>query len=138
MTSTRILLSVAAAVHALFLLVEMFPWPYPLLLKKVSKDLEDVPGPRGESEGRKWTRAQQPLVATIVQNAGIYNGILAGGLLWSAWTLNMTLDVDPARAVARVLLAGAAVAGIFGTATLKSKATAGQAILGIPGLIWLG
>jgi xanthosine utilization system XapX-like protein len=44
---------------------------------------------------------------------------------------------DLARDVARVLLAGAAVAGIFGTATLKSPVTAIQAILGVVGLLML-
>jgi uncharacterized membrane protein len=73
-----------------------------------------------------------------VQNAGIYNGILAGGLLWAALAFDPALAVDPAWYVARVLLAGAAVAGIFGTVTLKSPVTAGQALLGIIGLVWLG
>jgi uncharacterized membrane protein len=36
-------------------------------------------------KGTKWTELQQPLVATIVHNAGIYNAILAGGLLWAAF-----------------------------------------------------
>jgi hypothetical protein len=35
------------------------------------------------------------------------------------------------------MLAGAAVAGIFGTATLKSPVTAVQAVLGIAGLFLL-
>jgi uncharacterized membrane protein len=72
-----------------------------------------------------------------VQNAGIYNGILAGGLLWAALTIDQALAVDPARDVARVLLAGATIAGVFGTATLKSPVTAVQAMLGMVGLVWL-
>jgi hypothetical protein len=39
--------------------------------------------------------------------------------------------------VARVLLAGVAVAGLFGTATLKSAATAVQAAAGIAGLLFM-
>jgi hypothetical protein len=67
-----------AAVHAAFMLCELFPWRFPVLLRIVSKKLPDV------RTGDQWTDLQQPLVATIVHNAGIYNGILAGGLLWAA------------------------------------------------------
>jgi uncharacterized membrane protein len=112
-----------AAVHAAFMLCELFPWRFPVLLRIVSKKLPDV------RTGDQWTDLQQPLVATIVHNAGIYNGILAGGLLWAA------LPGDPAPGVARVPLIGAAVAGIFGTATLKSPITALQAVLGIIGFV---
>jgi uncharacterized membrane protein len=59
-------------------------------------------------------------VATIVHNAGIYNAILAGGLLYAAYA------GDPAGDVARVLLAGAVVAGMFGTLTLRSWLTASR------------
>jgi putative membrane protein len=124
-----IFLIVVAAVHALFMICELFPWASPLLLGIVSKKLTDLPaGVRG-TESPKWSKEQQPLVATIVHNAGIYNGIVAGGLMWAA----VTGDVN----VARVMLAGAAVAGIFGTATLKSPVTAVQALLGIAGLFLL-
>jgi uncharacterized membrane protein len=110
------------ALHALFMVLEVFPWRSPVLLRIVSKKrLKDQP----------FTNDQRELVATIVHNAGIYNAILAGGLLWAA------VSDPPNRDVARVLLAGAAVAGAFGTATLKSPFTALQALLGIVGLIRL-
>lgn len=107
-----------AALHAVFMLCELFPWASPILVRIVSKTLPN---------GQEWSDPQRALVATIVHNAGIYNAILSGGLFWAAWT------GDPARDVARVLLAGAAVAGVFGTATLKSPLTALQALLGIVG-----
>lgn len=108
-----------AALHVAFMILEMFPWGSPVLLGIVSKKLpSDEP----------FTKKQRRLVATIVHNAGIYNAILAGGLLWAAW------PDTPNRDVARVLLAGAAVAGVFGTATLKSPFTALQALLGMIGL----
>lgn len=107
-----------AALHAAFMLCELFPWSFPVLFRMVSKKLP---------KGQEWTGSQRTLVATIVHNAGIYNAILAGGLFWAAFV------GDPARDVARVLLIGAAVAGIFGTATLKSPITALQAFLGIIG-----
>jgi uncharacterized membrane protein len=113
---------VVGVLHAGFMYAELFPWSSPKLLQKVSEKL-----PKGES----WTASQQQLVATIVHNAGIYNAVLAGGFFWAAWA------GEPARDVAGVLLVGAAVAGIFGTVTLKSGLTAVQALLGIGGFAWL-
>ncbi|MEM9155462.1 MAG: DUF1304 family protein [Cyanobacteria bacterium P01_F01_bin.33] len=105
--------------HTVFMLCELFPWQHPIFLHLASKKL-----PQEE----KLTSAQQTLVATIVHNAGIYNAIVAGGLFWAAFRGDMAVDV------ARVLLIGATVAGVFGTATLKSPLTAVQAIVGIIGL----
>jgi uncharacterized membrane protein len=107
-----------AALHAAFTLGELFPWSFPLVLKISSKKLP---------KGQEWTAAQQALVATTMHNAGIYNAILAGGLLWAAFA------GVPARDVARVLLMGAALAGIFGAATLKSPIPALQGVLGVIG-----
>ena len=112
----------AAALHALFMAAELFPWSMPILLRTVSRKL-----PQSE----RFTPAQQDLVDTIVHNAGIYNSILAGGLLWAAF-----LGASGAE-VARVLLFGAVVAGVFGTATLKSPVTAVQAVVGLVGLFLL-
>ena len=109
-----------ALLHAAFMLLELFPWESPFLLGLVSKKL-----PAGDA----FTPHQRKLVATIVHNAGIYNGILAAGLAWAALTGESAYDV------ARVLLAGAAVAGLFGTVTMKSAPTAVQAALGIIGLL---
>jgi uncharacterized membrane protein len=113
----------AAALHIFFMIAELFPWSAPALLRIASKRL-----PSSES----FTSAQQKLVATIVHNAGIYNGIVAGGLLWAAFGGDSAIDV------ARVMLMGAAIAGAFGTATLKSPVTAVQAAVGIVGLLISG
>jgi len=112
-------LLVVAGLHVVFMFCELFPWSTPVLLRLASKKL---PG------GGQWSEAQRTLVATVVHNAGIYNGIIAVGLLWSAF------GGDPSGNVARVLLAGAAAAGLFGTATMKSPLTALQAALGLAGL----
>jgi len=106
----------------IFMIFELFPWPGPVLLQKVSKKLP---------EGEAFTATQKKLVATVVQNAGIYNGIVAGGLLWAAFHLPSATDV------AYVMLMGAAIAGIFGTATLKSLPTALQAAIGVVGVIFV-
>lgn len=103
--------------HVVFMLCELFPWSFPVLLRLASKKLPE-----------EFTSAQQMLVATIVHNAGIYNAIVAGGLFWAAF------DGEAATDVAQVLLTGAVVAGVFGTATLKSPLTALQALVGLAGL----
>jgi len=137
----RIFILVVALLHAAFMAGELFPARAPLLLRKLGAKLPkgvrtERPEERPEEFGtvlpkdEQWTEGQLKLVAAIVRNAGIYNGILAAGLLWAAW------PQTPNRDVARVLLAGATAAGIFGTATL-SKLTAVQALLGAIGLALL-
>lgn len=115
----RYIVLAAALLHAIFMIAELFPLKMPLLLERLLKERK-VPVFEGDS---------LTLVSAIVRNAGIYNGIIAGGLIWAYQT------GDSANDVALVLLAGAAVAGIFGTLTLKSPATALQAALGIAGLV---
>jgi putative membrane protein len=110
----------AAVLHILFMISELCPWSLPAALRIASKKL-----PTGES----FTNAQEKLVAAIVHNAGIYNGIVAGGLLWAALTGNSASDL------ARAMLVGAAIAGGFGTITLKSVVPAVQAVVGVAGLI---
>jgi uncharacterized membrane protein len=105
--------------HAVFMFCELFPWTNPVLLRLLAK--KRLP------EGEKFSSAQQNFVAAIVHNAGIYNGIVAGGLFWAAFA------GDSATDIAHVLLIGAGVAGVFGTATLKSPITAVQALAGILG-----
>src|SRR5262245_418438 len=119
----------AATLHALFMACELLPWRFPVLLRVASRKMPpvDAHGP--------WTPAQQALVSTIVHNAGIYNAILAGGLFWVAAVGDPLTSAS--RAVAVVLLAGAALAGMFGTVTLRSPVTAVQAVVGITGLLLL-
>jgi putative membrane protein len=127
-------LVVAAALHALFMLGELFPWDTPFVLRRVSeKERAKLPEEVRKTlpEGELFTKDQKPLVATIVHNAGIYNGIIAGGLFWAASAGASATDV------ARVLLTGAIVAGVFGTVTLKSPLIAVQALVGVLGLLRL-
>jgi len=112
-------LIVAGLLHVFFLLAELFPWHWPLLASGVSKGVE-------------FSKEQKLLVKAIVQNAGIYNGIVAGGLFFAAYAGSSASDV------ARVMLAGAAVAGIFGALTLKPPyLPAIQALMGVAGLYFL-
>ena len=119
---------VVALLHAAFAFCEMYPWSNPKLLSVVTKHLPDE-ARDDVVKKHKFSTQQQPIVATIVHNAGIYNAILAAGLFWAA------IRGEQAHEIALVLFIGAAVAGGFGTATLKSPVTAVQGILGILGAI---
>ena len=94
----------------------------PVLLRKLAAKLNSADAPKGSYLEK---------VVAIVHNAGIYNGIFAAGLAWSA------VAGESANDVARVLLAGAAVAGVFGAATLKSPVPVVQAAVGVVGLYLL-
>lgn len=106
----------AAALHAVFMAVEMFPWSRPMVL-----------GSNWPKE-EKPSKMQQEMVTTL-QNAGIYNAVLAGALLWAA------LHGPAGAETGRMLLVGVAVAGAFGTATLKLPARAGSAIQAAVGIV---
>jgi hypothetical protein len=96
------------------------PLKHPCILSLVGKKLLD---------GTALVDPQLHLVKTVLHNAGIYNGIVAGGLFWAA-SGEASLDV------ARVMLIGAVVAGVFGAVTIDWP-TAVQAVFGIVGLVLL-
>ena len=114
MTISQIAVCLIGVLHVLFMIGELYPWRAPVIMRLVL---------------RKWPRQldlsanDQHLVAMVVHNAGVYNGIVAAGLFTAAW-------IGPNAYYAQVaLLAGGIVAGLVGFATL-SKATILQAILG--------
>ena len=97
--------------HAGFMIFELFPWSKPPWLLGLLGEKWPV--------SKTFTPDQQTLVSIIVRNAGVYNGIVAGGLLWTACGVfgvcgSVSFDV------ARVMLIGAVIAGAFGGITLKS------------------
>src|SRR6266853_3056020 len=115
-------LIVAALLHLSFVVCELYPWQIPVSLAAASNGIPAIlPDQHFTPEQQKWLEARQELTATIVHNAGIYNGIVAGGLFWAAYAGIASIEL------ALVMLIGAVVAGIFGTATLKSPVTAVQA-----------
>ena len=114
LTASQIAVCLIGLLHVLFMFGELYPWGAPkimgLVLRKWPKQLD-------------LSANDQHLVAMVVHNAGIYNGIVAAGLFAAAW-------VGPnAYCIQVTLLAGGIVAGLFGAATL-SKATIFQAICG--------
>ena len=99
--------------HVVFAVGELHPWGGPKIMLVVLKKwkLEQLSGP------------ERKLMAMIVHNAGVYNGIVGAGLFATLWC------GAAAQPVQVTLLAGGIVAGLVGSVTL-SKATIVQAIAG--------
>ena len=114
----RLFLLIVALLHVFFMFAELLPWRLPFALRKTNEKLAPTD---------KLNFAQSKVVANIVRNAGIYNGIVAGGLFYAAFM------GDSARDVALVFVIGVSAAGIFGTITLRSWLCALQGILGLVG-----
>ena len=117
----RWFLVLAAALHLTFMVLELFPWGFPFLLCRLATE---------KLGADPFSHDQLCFVSTIVHNAGIYNGIVSGGLFWAAFHESTSINI------AHVMLIGATVAGIFGAATL-SPLTGVQAVVGIIGLVLL-
>ena len=106
--AANVLVGVVAALHAYFLVLEMFLWATPF----------------GQKTFRR-TRAQQEETKALAQNQGLYNGFLAAGLVWSFFA-------PPAFAFSlrAFFLACVIVAGAFGAATASRKILFVQALPG--------
>jgi len=103
-TITMILLGLVALAHVGFMAIEMFPWNRPFVFDLVGLGFD----PRLDNE---------VAAAPIVHNAGLYNGFIAAGVVWS-----MSTD-GPAFHLRLFFLICALVAGLFGAVTLKSPKT---------------
>jgi hypothetical protein len=113
LTTAQIAVCLIGTLHIAIMVGELYPWEHPWIMVRV---LEKWPQPLDLSIPGTH------LIAMIVHNAGIYNGIVGAGLFASA-------SVGPAAFPVQVaLLAGGAVAGLFGAKTL-SVVTIGQAVL---------
>ena len=113
MSSRAILaLRLIGTLHLVFMIGELWPWKCPFIMALVLD---------------KWklvlADTDQPFVATVVHNAGIYNGIVALALFVSASYGSSAFGIQVA------LLIGGIVAGLFGAATLTIAVIA-QAIAG--------
>jgi len=127
-------LMLGVLLHVVLMGLETLPPSCPVLLQLVSKRklkplAEELVLPQKTPlTAGTFTPCQQKLVANIVKNAGIYNGIVAAVLFATAYAGD--------REVAYVLLAGITVAGAFGGMTLSSGAWA-QAAFGVVGIVGL-
>ena len=102
------LTGIVAALHAYFLVLEMFLWTTPVGQKTF-----------------KRTAEQQNETKALAQNQGLYNGFLAAGLVWSFWA---GYDVRVFFLVCVV------VAGVYGAITAARSILFVQAIPGAAAL----
>src|SRR5205823_14910319 len=100
---SHVVTAAVAALHGYFLVLEMFLWATPFGAKTFARPLEEM-------------RQTKPLAA----NQGLYNGFLAGGLVWSL--------VAPDHAARIFLLACVVIAGLFGALTASRKILFVQAL----------
>ncbi|MCX4745785.1 DUF1304 domain-containing protein [Kitasatospora sp. NBC_01287] len=107
-TTADVLVGLVAALHAYFLVLEMFLW-------------EKRPGRELSGFDPAMARATAPLAA----NQGLYNGFLAAGLVWGL------IAADPTGYRVRVFFLGCVlVAGLYGGATANRRILLAQALPG--------
>ena len=105
-----------AALHAYFLVLEMFLWRTPRGRRAFGTD-----------------EAFAERSAALAANQGLYNGFLAAGLIWGV------IEGERAFAIKVFFLGCVIVAGIFGAITAKRSILFVQAIPGLIALVlvWL-
>jgi len=101
----NLLVALVAALHAFFLVLEMFLWTKPLGMKVFRN-----------------TPEKAEITKVLAANQGLYNGFLAAGLAWG-------LLLGPGGTAVKVFfLACVLVAGLYGAATASRKILFVQAI----------
>jgi putative membrane protein len=103
----NVLVALVAALHAYFLILEMFLWDKPVGLKTF----------RNTPEKAEMTKV-------LAANQGLYNGFLAAGLIWGL------LHGNPAFAfqIKVFFLICVIVAGAYGAATVSTRILIVQAL----------
>lgn len=96
MLSVAVVVGLVAALHAYFLVLEMFLWDHPV-------------GRRAFGMSPEQSAATKVLAA----NQGLYNGFLSAGLLFGLWIGQ--------RSTVLFFLGCVVVAGVFGAATASKK-----------------
>lgn len=107
-TVATVAVMVVAALHAYFLVLEMFLWRTARGMRTFGTD-----------------QAFADRSAALAANQGLYNGFLAAGLVWGV------LDGDPVGFEVRVFfLACVIIAGLYGAATVSRRIAFVQALPG--------
>lgn len=99
--------TLVAALHVYFLVLEMFLWQTPFGMKTFGTTPEVAASS-----------------AVLAANQGLYNGFLAAGLLWAL----VSYGVVAGRAILTFFLLCVVVAGIFGGATANPRILLVQAV----------
>jgi putative membrane protein len=115
-TAAAVLIVIVAALHAYFLVLEMFLWRTPFGRRTFGTTAEAA-----ESS------------AVLAANQGLYNGFLAAGLLWAL----IWFGVPGGRAVLTFLLGCVIVAGVYGAATVSRRILLVQALPAAAALVLL-
>ncbi|WLB54493.1 DUF1304 domain-containing protein [Bradyrhizobium japonicum] len=104
---TNVLVALVAALHAYFLILEMFLWDRPLGLKTFRN-----------------TPEKAEITKVLAANQGLYNGFLAAGLIWGL------VHGNPAFAfqIKAFFLLCVIVAGAYGAATVSTRILLVQAL----------
>ena len=111
--ASQILTGLVAALHAYFLVLEMFLWA----------------GPVGQKTFKR-SAAEQESTKVLAANQGLYNGFLAAGLVWSL------VAGEPFATSLRLFFLGCViVAGLYGAATASRAILFVQAIPGVAALV---
>ena len=112
------MVAIVAALHAYFLVLEMFLWRTPLGLRTF-----------------RMTKEAAESSAVLAANQGLYNGFLAAGLIWGL----VAYGVAAGRPILTFFLLCVIVAGIYGAVTVSRRilfVQAGPAIVALA-LVWL-
>jgi len=113
-----VMVIIVAALHAYFLVLEMFLWRTPLGLRTF-----------------RITKEAAESSAVLAANQGLYNGFLAAGLIWGL----VAYGVATGRPILTFFLLCVIVAGIYGAATVSRRIFFVQAVPAIVALalVWL-
>lgn len=101
----NVLVVLVAALHAYFLVLEMFLWDKPAGMKAFN-----------------LTPERAAATKSMAANQGLYNGFLVAGLVWGL------LLGDAGLAIKTFFLGCVVVAGVFGAATVSRKILFVQAL----------
>ena len=107
--AATIAVSLVAALHLWFLILEMFLWDKPLGLRTFRMSAEQAAASK-----------------SLAMNQGLYNGFLAAGLLWG---------LAAGAQVQVFFLVCVIVAGVFGALTASRKILWVQAVPGLVALV---
>lgn len=113
MMAARVIVGLVAALHIYFLVLEMFLWTSPIGLKIFRQSLD-----------------QAKASAKLAANQGLYNGFLAGGLIWGL----VERQPEFATSIQVFFLSCVAIAGLYGAWTVGRKILFIQALPAMVGL----
>jgi putative membrane protein len=111
---SQIIIGFIALLHIYILWLEMFAWT-----TRGRKVFKTIPAEQFEK------------TKVMAANQGLYNGFLAGGLIWSL----LICDVSWSKNVALFFLSCVLVAGIYGAMTASKRIFFVQAVPAILGLL---